>query len=251
MEIVSDFSELSEKTRRLRKRQGTPMIQEYIPGKEKQVFYLTLDRKGELKLAFYRKTHRYFNRVQCSVPTAVESAMPSPHVRHAVTLVQKLSWWGWTTVETKVDPRDGIPKFMEMNPRIGNNLWYMTELGINEPLMCLEIAKGEEVEPVKDYPLGTMLLSPIEDMLGLCFRLVDLLFYRSRVGILRKTPVSSLNPPMALSELFQSYRRTYFNGKKRVFNPYFRYFFQDPLVSFLWWGQYLTLVLRAAKELGR
>ena len=45
----------------------------------------------------------------------------------------------------RIDPRDGQPKLMEINPRLGIKLWYRTELGINEPMMCLQIARGEKV----------------------------------------------------------------------------------------------------------
>ncbi len=176
---------------------------------------------------------------------------PHPYVKHAIRVVQKLRWWGGTTVQTKIDPRDGIPKLMEINPRLGYRLWVRTELGINEPLMCLKIAKGEEVEAVKEYPVGTILLDPVEDLLGLGFNLLDLLVYNWRIKVLGKTPIDPLNPPMALKEIFQSYKETYFNNKEKVFNPYFRYFFQDPLVSILWWLQFFGTVVRARSQLGR
>ncbi len=165
--------------------------------------------------------------------------------------MQKLGWWGGATVEMKIDSRDGIPKLMEINPRLGYRLWVRTELGINEPLMCLKIAKGEEIEAVKEYPVGTMLLDPVEDILGLGFRVLDFLIYKFRMGVQGKTPIDSLNPPMALKELIHSYKQTYLNGRKKIFNPYFRYFFQDPLVSIIWHLQFLTLVVRATKHLGR
>ena len=136
-----------------------------------------------------------------------------------------MGWRGSISVQTKVDPRDGIPKLLEINPRTGR-LWERTELGINEPLMCLKVARGEEVDEVKamkDYPVGTMLLEPVEDLLGLGFKLLDLSVYKFRVGIQGKSPLDPLNPPMSLKELFRSYKGTYFGGKKKVFNPYFRY----------------------------
>lgn len=56
----------------------------------------------------------------------------------------------------------------------------------------------------------------------------------------------------ANSRLVQSYWQTYFGAEKKVFNPYFRYFFQDPLVSILWWFALFTLVVKtAARQVGR
>jgi len=169
----------------------------------------------------------------------------------AARLVQQLGWWGGATLEAKIDSRDGIPKLMEINPRLGYLLWIRTELGINEPLMCLKITKGEEVEAVKDCPVDTVFLWPAEDLLGLCFKILDLLIYKFRIGVQGKSPIDPSNPPMSLKELFQSYKQTYIGDKKKVFNPYFRYFFQDPLVSIIWWLQFFTTMLSARNQLGR
>jgi hypothetical protein len=99
--------------------------------------------------------------------------------------------------------------------------------------------------------VGILFLDPIEDFLGLGIRFLDRLVYKFRIGVQKKAPMDPFNPPLAIKELVDSYKQTYLNGKRKFFNPYFRYFFRDPLVSVLWWLQYSTLVLRAAKELGR
>ena len=52
IEMVDDFSGLSEKTRLIEENHSMPMIQEHIPGKEKRHFNLMLDKKGELKAIF-------------------------------------------------------------------------------------------------------------------------------------------------------------------------------------------------------
>jgi len=253
-ELVTNLPELVEKTRLISKKQNMPMIQEYIPIKKEQpqsMFYITLDKKGELKAAICLKILRAVDRIWFNSEPAMESSVPDPHVMHATRLLEKLGWWGGATVQTKIDHRDAIPKLMEINPRLGLNLWQRTEVGINEPLMCVKIAREEEVEVVEEYPVGRMLLEPIEDMLGLGFKVLDLLIYKFRIGVQGKTPIDPLNPPMTVKELIHSYKETYFSGKKKVFNPYFRYFFQDPLVSILWWCQFFGLVVRARNQLGR
>jgi D-aspartate ligase len=248
--IVTDFKELSEKTRLVRETQGMPMIQEYIPGAERDGFNLLLDKEGELKVSFQVKRWRVFSRADLH-PTATESMPPDPQAMHAARLARRLGWWGGTTVQTKIDPRDGVGKLMEINPRLGYRLWLRTELGINEPLMCLKIARGEKVEAMQEYPLRVMLFDPVEDFLGVGIKLLDLLIYKLRTGIQKKAPLDRSNSPMTVKELVQSYKQTYFNVKKKIFNPYFTYFFQDPLVSILWWFQFSTVALRALKQLGR
>jgi biotin carboxylase len=250
-EMVKNFSELSEKTCLVRDRQGTPMIQEFIPGKEKQQFYLMVDKKGERKVGFCPKTHRIYLRIHRNSSAASESSVPHPYVTRATRLVQRVGWWGGITVQTKIDFRDGVPKLMEINPRLGHHLWYMTELGINEPWMCIKIARGEEVQVVEEYPVGKMFLSPVEDLLGLPYWLLDTLLYKLRTGLLGKSSIDPLNSPMALKEMIQSHSHTYLNGKEKVFDPYSRYFFSDPYVSVLWWSKYFVQLLIATKYLGK
>jgi biotin carboxylase len=251
MAIVSEFGELTEKYRLVRKNQGLPMVQEYVPGNQRQNIYLTIDRQGDLKSVFCPRTHRVFLRLYRNSSAASESAAPPPNVADAVRLARQLNWWGGITIQSKIDQRDGVPKLMEINPRLGTHLWYRTELGINEPLICLKIARGDEVGVANDYPMGKMLLEPVEETIAAIVGLLDLLVYRFRTALLGKVPIDPSNTPISLRETVQSYRKCYFNGKEKVFNPYFRYFFQDPLVSILWWSAFAKYVARASKELGR
>jgi biotin carboxylase len=248
--VVENFSELLARTRLVRERQGIPMIQEYIPGKHNQNFQFILSRNGEWR-SVVCDTNWYLSRIVQNLSSGGESLAPNTYGADAVRLVQSLGSWGGGSVQTKIDHRDGIPKLMEINPRLGVNLWRRTELGINAPLMCVKIARGQEVEAVKDYPVGIVLIDPIGTILGLGFNLLDLLIYKFRIGIQGRSPVDSSNPPMALKELIQHCKQTYFNGKKRVLSPYFKHFVQDPLVSILWYLQFLMSALRCTNQLGR
>jgi hypothetical protein len=115
----------------------------------------------------------------------------------------------------------------------------------------LNIARGRKVDAIKNYPKGTMLLEPVEEAIGVMVGLLDLLIYKFRTRLLGKSPIDPSNTPASLKAVLQSYRECYFNGKKKVFNPYFRYFSQDPLVSILWWLAYLRYVARISRHLGR
>jgi len=246
--VVRDLPELLGEIRLVIESRGMPLMQECIPGNRGQYIHLLLDRSGELKLAFHKQFHRYFRNGTFSMHR--ESIAPNPYGIHSCRLLKDLGWWGAAIVETRVDPRDNIPKLMEINPRVGAGLWNLTELGINEPWMCLKIARGEEAEGVKDYPVAVY-LHPVEDALVLGLRFLTLLVFKFRTVVQGKTPVDPLNPPMSFKELIQSYKHTYFSGKKKIFHPYFRHFFQDPLVSIIGWLQLFTSVLKAVKEVGR
>jgi hypothetical protein len=204
-----------------------------------------------VKTAVCTKVSHTYVSVGSNFSLAAESVSPCPQTSQAKMLVKKLGWWGGITVQMKIDCRDDIPKLMEINPRLGIRLWHRTELGINEPLMCVKIARGEKVEVVNEYPIGSVYLDPIEDLMGLCLRFVDLLVYKVRIDFQKKTPVDPLNPPMGLKELIRTHKAAYLSGKKKILNPCFRYFWRDPLVSILWWLQFSILALRTANQLGR
>jgi biotin carboxylase len=251
MRLVRNLPELLNNAGSAGENLGTFIMQEYIPGRLNDNFSMTLDKAGELKMAFCRKALCHFGRF-CQI-WVVDSPVSHPSVVKAAKMIQKLGWWGGITVQTKVDSRDHTPKLIEINPRIGSGLWHRTEAGINEPLMILQIARGKEVEPVGQYPVGTVFADPVEHSVRFGLALADLLIYRFRVGVLGKQPLDRHNPAMPLRELIHSIRQTYFSGRKRLSSPYTKYFFRDPLVAIIWWVQFITRrwIQNLPRELGR
>ncbi len=249
-QVVSNLPELLGTARR-QPRPSFHMVQEYIPGKQEDNIVLVLDTNGALKMTYADKRVRALQRMTEDFATASESLGVHPYTTQAAKLSRKVGWRGSLTVQVKVDSRDGMAKLMEINPRMGYGLWRRVAVGFNEPLMCLKIFRGEEVEVAKDYPAGTMFLCPIEDLLALGLKLADLLIYKFRVEFQGRRPVNFLNPPPGLKELLRSYKDTYFNQKHKICNFYHRYFLDDPLACLVWALQMLAPLLRAAKQLGK
>ena len=248
--VVRTLSELLNKAKVFTS-QNPYIIQEYIPGREQHNLFLALDRQGTLKMALSSENVRSFYRLHVNFPLARRGLGPHPFARQAEALANKIGWWGGMTIQMKVDPRDGVPKLMEINPRIGEGRWQLVAIGINEPLMCLEVAKGKDVEVVKNWPAGTIFLCPIEDLISLWLKLLDLLVYKFRAGLAGKSFSDPLNAPMSIKELIRSYKETYLDNKRKVYNLYFSHFFSDPMASITWWLQTLSAALRALKEIGR
>ena len=254
MEIVNNRADLSNRVRFIQAHYGPTIVQEYIPGSRTQTqcsYRIVIDKDGKLVAAFSTTVLRALFRLRRNWVVAHEFVQPGPYLMDAVKLLRKLGWWGGATVSTKVDPRDGLPKLTEINCRLGSRLWHVTELGLNVPLMCLKIARGENVECLDHYPSGTLVLDPVEDVLQLGLWTVDFLLYKLRIGILQRTTVDPLKAPMAPAAILQSYKSTYFRKGPKVFSPYFRHFFQDPVVSVLRWLALSKAVLRHAHELGK
>jgi biotin carboxylase len=251
MHLIRDLSDLLDKAGNGGDDFGTFVMQEYIPGGRTNNFAITLDKKGELKMVFCRKVLDHSRR-GCQV-FAVDSPVSQPYALHAARMAQDLGWWGGITIQTCIDSRDNTPKLMELNPRIGVGLWNRTEVGINEPLMILQIARGEKVEPIQDYPVGVIFVDPVEHSVRLIQALVDLFLFRFRTGVLGRKPLDRSNLPMSLKELRLWIRETYFSGRKLIWSPYARYFWQDPIVSIIWWVQFVTRrwIQSPPRDLGR
>ncbi|MET0502168.1 MAG: ATP-grasp domain-containing protein, partial [Candidatus Binatia bacterium] len=145
--MARDWSELWDNAERLKGR-NTFMIQEYISGRKQQNLFLVLDREGTLKMALSSENIRSFYRIHVNFPLAHRALGPSPYLARATALANRIGWWGGMVIQMKVDPRDGVPKLMEINPRIGEGRWQMVASGINEPLLSLRVARGEAVEAV-------------------------------------------------------------------------------------------------------
>jgi biotin carboxylase len=250
MAFFTDPAPLREAIRKVQDPRAMPMIQEYVPGWERQHFYLVADRTSEIKALFSPRVVRYASRLYSDTTGSVESAVSHPLDPLIKKLVHEIGWCGALTLQTKVDIRDGMPKLLEMNPRLGLRLWYRTELGCNEPLMCLRIARGEDVSE-HDYPIGMLLLTPLEDTLRVGLDVLDLLLYQVRTKVLGKRPIDPYNPPRSLTELARVYARDYLGNKPKVFSPYWRYLLNDPLPCLLWWYALAGVAFRSLKTLGR
>jgi biotin carboxylase len=237
--IVETVEELHRRTQEIQRKHSMPIIQEYIPGRGAQVFHLVLDRAGRAWSVFTPTAVRMEGRVFRNSPGAFVSAPPHPLLERVVGVVNHMGWWGGATIQTKRDARDGQLKLMEINPRLGTTLWHRTELGINSPLLCLKIARNEPYEPAGDFPLGCLLLDPIEDPVNLFVGLLDLAAYRVRSAIGRTPSIDPLSTPHTLKQILSAYRAQYFGNTERRYSTHFRYALSDPLPALIWTSKVL------------
>ena len=250
MATVTSRAELCQALPGIVERHGAPMLQEYIPGGRRDSVQFVVGRDGALLFVFHKKRRRTFRRT-ARFGTVSESVAPAERLAATSALVAKVGWWGAMGVETIQDPRDGLDKLMEINPRFPRQLWNRTGMGINEPLLCLQVARGESVTPVPPYPLGVLFVSPVEDAGLMALQLLDRLVYTCRTRLFGKAPLdASTAPPPLVAEL-RDFVQTYTTSARRVWDPYTRHVFQDPLPSLLWWLQFSTWLGGSWRQLGR
>jgi predicted ATP-grasp superfamily ATP-dependent carboligase len=131
-----------------------PMIQELIPheGSGYGASFL-FDEGGNVKASFVHKRLREYP-VTGGASTLRESARYDDIRDMALTLLKKLDWFGVAMVEFKLDPRDGIPKLMEINPRFWGSLHLSVEAGVNFPYLLYRMSRGERFNAVEKYKIG-------------------------------------------------------------------------------------------------
>ena len=250
MAIVRDHTELDAALPPILARHGRPMIQEYIPGGQRDSVQFVMGRDGAVLFAFHKSRQRTLRRM-ARFGTVSESASPEARLLQSSALLQRVGWWGAMGIETIRDPRDGRAKLMEINPRFPRQLWNRTELCINEPLMCIRLARQEPVAPVEPYPIGVLFVSPIEDVQLMALQLLDWLLYAVRTRIGRQPPLDPMSAPPGLRAQAWSFASTYAGRRRRVWDPYFRHFFQDPVTATLWWLQFSSWLAGSWRQLGR
>jgi predicted ATP-grasp superfamily ATP-dependent carboligase len=136
-------------------RYPSPLIQEWIPdGAGSYGFSALFDEASSVKAAFIHKKLRTYP-IQGGPSTLREGVQHSQIMELGLSLLKSLNWTGVAMAEFKVDPRDGIPKLMEINPRFWGSLHLAILSGVDFPYLILKMARGETVEPVLHYPTGT------------------------------------------------------------------------------------------------
>jgi predicted ATP-grasp superfamily ATP-dependent carboligase len=131
-----------------------PLIQEWIPdGGGTYGLSALFDEASNVKAAFIHKKLRMYP-VQGGPSTLREGVEHMEIMELGLSLLRSLNWIGVAMIEFKVDPRDGIPKLMEINPRFWGSLQLAIISGVDFPYLILKMARGERFEPVLRYPTG-------------------------------------------------------------------------------------------------
>lgn len=88
-------------------------------------------------------------------PSTVRESTRDPRLlESAVRLLRALDWYGVAMVEFKLDPRDGQPKLIEINPRFWGSLELAIAAGVDFPYLLLQAALGKPLPPLFEYRTG-------------------------------------------------------------------------------------------------
>lgn len=163
--LVQDAGDLEKAYLDIKTRYGECHIQEYIPkGGPQHKADLFLDQDRNLKAGIVYCKLRYFPVNGGS--SVMNRTVHKPEIiEHAYRLLKAMDWYGFADFDFITDPRDGIAKLMEINPRMPNTFRIGLVAGIDFPSMIVKLVRGEEIPSKQAYELDMYLRYFALDML--------------------------------------------------------------------------------------
>ena len=151
VECAADFAAAYA---RVHARSAAPIVQECLPaGGEALGVAVLMNFASEPKASFaYRRLREY---PIAGGPSTLRESIWNPGLRErAERLLASLGWTGVAMVEFKVDPRDGEPKLLEVNPRFWGSLHHAIVCGVDFPFLVYRLAMDGDVDRVGRYRIG-------------------------------------------------------------------------------------------------
>lgn len=130
-----------------------PIIQERVPQGEKYDVCLCYGSDHRLTASYVQKQIRNFP-IERGPSTVQESVQFPELVQLSTRLMKGIPWRGLVAIEYMIDPRDGKPKLMEINPRYWSAAHLSILCGVDFPWMLYRLAIGQTVEPIHEYIAG-------------------------------------------------------------------------------------------------
>ena len=90
--------------------------------------------------------------------STLNSTVDRPDILDCATrFLQGIGWYGMGDCDFIEDPRDGVPKLMEVNPRFTRSIKILVEAGLEYPYLLYRLALGLSIEPQFAYKKGLYL----------------------------------------------------------------------------------------------
>ena len=133
---------------------GKCIIQEFIPqeGMQYKVESVQDNSKRVKGIGVYSKP-RYFPPTGGS--STLNITVDRPDICGlAIRYLEGIGWFGMGDCDFIEDPRDGIVKLMEQNPRFTRSIRILVEAGVDFPVMLMRAVLGEDLPVVSNYTIG-------------------------------------------------------------------------------------------------
>jgi predicted ATP-grasp superfamily ATP-dependent carboligase len=128
------------------------MVQEYIPGDDTHSYNYNCYRSQGQCIDFTAQKLR-LAPPGFGLPRVVVSRDVPELVSPARRILDALGYAGYSCTEFKLDPRDGVHKFMEVNGRVNRSILHTLGCGLNFPwIMYRDLMLGEAVSAPSRIP---------------------------------------------------------------------------------------------------
>ena len=133
------------------------IVQEFIPHSGMQYkAEIILDADGKSVCGGVYDKPRFYPPTGGS--STLNSTVDRPDILDAGTrFLQGIGWYGMGDCDFIEDPRDQVPKLMEVNPRFTRSIKVLVEAGLEYPYVLYRLALGLPIEPQFDYRKGLYL----------------------------------------------------------------------------------------------
>jgi predicted ATP-grasp superfamily ATP-dependent carboligase len=151
---IKSAGELEEACERIHKGYGGFLLQECIPpGGDTLGVEVLMHWDGQPRATFVHRRLREYPIA--GGPSTLRESLAYPElIELGSRLLQAMGWAGVAMVEFKVDPRDGVPKLMEVNPKFWGSIALPIAAGVDFPYLLYQMATKGDVEPVTSYDVG-------------------------------------------------------------------------------------------------
>ena len=152
---VEDPQHLEEVCRSLQGDYGPLLVQEYIPLEGGTQFQAEafVDEKSRMKVCVVIAKPRFFP-VTGGTSTA-NMTIDRPDIQESVRkLLEGIGWTGAADVDLILDPRNNVPKILEINPRVTAGIKIGFAAGVDYADLHLRLACGEPIPDIPSYKLG-------------------------------------------------------------------------------------------------
>lgn len=125
------------------------ILQELIPGGDSNMRLCTYfsNQAGEVEFAGYGEVVvEEHSPLVLGNSAAIVTAVDPVVIDQGRRLLEELGWKGFSMFDAKLDPRDGVIKFFELNPRLGRNHYYLTAAGANAARFYVREYLGAEYD---------------------------------------------------------------------------------------------------------
>jgi predicted ATP-grasp superfamily ATP-dependent carboligase len=155
--VIRDEAQLREVFPKALERFGGMVVQEYIPQTGTQYkCEVFLDADGAPKSAVVFDKTRWYPVDGGS--TCCSCSVHRPDIaENSIRLLQAIGWRGYGDVDLIEDPRDGVAKVMEINPRITASVKVCFAAGVDFARQIVELGMGLPVTEYPDYRDGVRL----------------------------------------------------------------------------------------------